>query len=157
MRFVITNEQSINGQTPHLTLLMTSALFSEVSVTVSNNSWLQNYPTLCDQSAKQNVLQVTLRWFTVKLFCSFITELSKISAKNFYLHFQQFLFLETNWLSFNWQSPHFTWWIISAQVTGMSVTVRCIYQQQLITELLLLSLCHQTAQPFLDLIVNAPF
>ena len=105
----------------------------------------------------QNVLQVTLRWFTVKLFCSIITELSKISAKNFYLHFQQFLFLETNWLSFNWQSPHFTWWIISAQVTGMSVTVRCIYQQQLITELLLLSFCHQTAQPFLDLIVNAPF
>ena len=112
MRFVITNEQSINGQTPHLTLLMTSALFSEVSVTVSDNSWLQNYPTLCDQSAKQNVLL---------------------------------------------QSPHFTWWIISAQVTGMSVTVRCIYQQQLITELQLLSLCHQTTQPFLDLIVNAPF
>lgn len=157
VRFVITNEQSINGQTPHLTLLMTSALFSEVSVTFSDNSWLQNYPTLCDQSAKQNVLQVTLRWFSVKLFCSIITELSKISAKNFYLHFQQFLFLETNWLSFNWQSPHFTWWIISAQVTGMSVTVRCIYQQQLITELLLLSFCHQTAQPFPDLIVNAPF
>lgn len=44
----MTNEQSINGQTPHLTLLMTSALFSEVSVTVSDNSWLQNYPTLCD-------------------------------------------------------------------------------------------------------------
>ena len=96
VRFVITNEQSINGQTPHLTLLMTSALFSEVSVTVSDNSWLQNCPTLCDQSAKQNVLQVTLRWFTVKLFYSIITtalswaELSKISAKNFYLHSKQF-------------------------------------------------------------------
>ena len=160
MRFVITNEQSINGQTPHLTLLITSALFSEVSVTVSDNSWLQNYPTLCDQSAKQNVLQVTLKWFTVKLFCSIITtalswaELSKISAKNFYLHSKQFFCF---WKLIDCHSPHFTWWIISAQVTGMSVTVRCIYQQQLITELLLLSFCHQTAQPFPDLIVNAPF
>ena len=134
MRFVIlTKEQSINGRTPHLTLLMTSVLFSEVSVTVSDNSWLQNYPTLCDQSAKQNVLQVTLRWFTVKLFCSIITTALSWAEQNFckkilFTFSTIFLFLETNWLSFNWQSPHFTWWIISAQVTGMSVTVRCIYQ-----------------------------
>lgn len=134
MRFVIlTNEQSITGQTPHLTLLMTSVLFSEVSVTVSDNSWLQNYPTLCDQSAKQNVLQVTLRWFTVKIFCSVITTALSWAEQNFckkilFTFSTIFLFLETNWLSFNWQSPHFTWWIISAQVTGMSVTVRCIYQ-----------------------------
>ena len=133
MRFVIANEQSITGQTPHLTLLMTSALFSEVSVTVSDNSWLQNYPTLCDQSAKQNVLQVTLRWFTVKFFCSVITTALSWAEQNFckkilFTFSTIFLFLETNWLSFNWQSPHFTWWIISAQVTGMSVTVRCIYQ-----------------------------
>ena len=153
MRFVITNEQSINGQTPHLTLLMTSALFSEVSVTVSDNSWLQNYPTLCDQSAKQNVCQVTLRWFTVKLFCSIITTELSWAEQNFCKKFPFtfstiFLFLETNWLSFNWQSPHFTWWIISAQVTGMSVTVRCIYQQQLITELLLLSYAIRLPIPF---------